>query len=68
MSEPIRFAFGPHLHQPVGNLDSVFEQHLREVYSPLLDEVIGGGCAPVTLHVSGPLLPPASATGCPTAS
>ncbi len=56
MSEPIRFAFGLHLHQPVGNFDSVFEQHLREVYSPLLDEVIGGGCAPVTLHVSGPLL------------
>jgi len=53
---PIRFAFGLHLHQPVGNFDSVFEQHLREVYTPLLDQVIGGGCAPVTLHLSGPLL------------
>jgi alpha-amylase len=56
MSDPIRFAFGLHLHQPVGNFDSVFEQHLREVYAPLLDQVIGGGCAPVSLHISGPLL------------
>lgn len=56
MTEPIRFAFGLHLHQPVGNFDSVFEQHLREVYTPLLDEVVGKGCAPVTLHMSGPLL------------
>ncbi|NOT07667.1 MAG: DUF1925 domain-containing protein [Gemmatimonadales bacterium] len=56
MSPPLRFAFGLHLHQPVGNFDSVFEQHLREVYAPLLREVVGGGCAPVSLHLSGPLL------------
>lgn len=56
MSGAIRFAFGLHLHQPVGNFDWVFEQHVRDVYSPLLDRVIGGGCAPVTLHLSGPLL------------
>jgi hypothetical protein len=53
---PLRFALGLHLHQPVGNFDSVFEQHLAEVYRPLLHEVIGGGCAPATLHLSGPLL------------
>ena len=26
---PTRFVFGLHLHQPVGNFDSVFEEHLR---------------------------------------
>jgi len=56
MTEPIRFAFGLHLHQPVGNFDSVFEQHVLEVYRPMIREIIGAGCAPVTLHVSGPLL------------
>jgi 4-alpha-glucanotransferase len=56
MTEPIRFAFGLHLHQPVGNFDSVFEQHVREVYRPLIREIVGGGCAPVSLHLSGPLL------------
>jgi hypothetical protein len=56
MSPPLRFAVGLHLHQPVGNFDWVFEQHLAEVYRPLLHEVIGGGCAPATLHLSGPLL------------
>jgi hypothetical protein len=56
MTEPIRFAFGLHLHQPVGNFDSVFEQHVLEVYRPMIREIVGAGCAPVTLHVSGPLL------------
>lgn len=56
MSEPIRFAFGLHLHQPVGNFGYVFEQHVADVYRPLLREFVGGGCAPVTLHLSGPLL------------
>jgi len=26
--EPIRFAFGLHFHQPVGNFDHVFAQHM----------------------------------------
>ena len=34
---PIRFAFGIHLHQPVGNFDHVFAQHVEDVYRPLLD-------------------------------
>ncbi|HEU5218649.1 MAG TPA: alpha-amylase/4-alpha-glucanotransferase domain-containing protein [Gemmatimonadales bacterium] len=54
--EPIRFAFGLHLHQPVGNFGSVFEQHVADVYRPVLREMVGAGCAPVTLHLSGPLL------------
>jgi alpha-amylase len=53
---PIRFVFGLHLHQPVGNFDHVFAQHLDEVYRPLLDRLAGRGFLPVALHLSGPLL------------
>ncbi|HEX5631848.1 MAG TPA: alpha-amylase/4-alpha-glucanotransferase domain-containing protein, partial [Gemmatimonadales bacterium] len=53
---PIRFVFGLHLHQPVGNFDHVFQQHLDDVYAPLLDRLEAGGLFPVVLHVSGPLL------------
>lgn len=56
MTEPIRFAFGLHLHQPVGNFDHVFASHLDEVYRPLLTALNEGQVLPVTLHVSGPLL------------
>lgn len=56
MTEPLRFAFGVHLHQPVGNFDSVFEQHLAEVYQPLLDAMVTGHFFPITLHISGPLI------------
>jgi hypothetical protein len=53
---PIRFAFGLHLHQPVGNFGHVFEQHVRDVYRPLLARVVGAGLAPISIHLSGPLL------------
>ena len=53
---PVRFVFGLHLHQPVGNFDHVFQQHLDDVYSPLLDRLTAGEFLPVVLHVSGPLL------------
>lgn len=56
MTAPLRFAFGLHLHQPVGNFDSVFEQHLAEVYRPLIAALRDGDGLPVTLHLSGPLL------------
>lgn len=56
MPTPIRFVFGVHLHQPVGNFDSVFEQHLNEVYRPFLQKVDERGFLPVVLHLSGPLL------------
>ena len=36
---PIRFVFGLHLHQPVGNFGYVFEQHVRDVYRPFLEHV-----------------------------
>jgi 4-alpha-glucanotransferase len=53
---PIRFVFGLHLHQPVGNFDHVFEQHVRDVYRPLLEHLSAREFLPVVLHLSGPLL------------
>ena len=43
---PIRFVFGLHLHQPVGNFDHVFAQHVEDVYRPLLDRLAGRGFLP----------------------
>jgi len=54
--DPIRFVFGLHLHQPVGNFDHVFQQHLDDVYQPLLDHLERGELLPAVLHISGPLL------------
>jgi hypothetical protein len=53
---PVRCVFGLHLHQPVGNFDHVFQQHLDDVYAPLLDRLTAAEFLPVVLHVSGPLL------------
>jgi alpha-amylase len=53
---PIRFVFGLHLHQPVGNFDHVFEQHVQDVYRPILERLSGHGFLPLVLHLSGPLL------------
>jgi alpha-amylase len=55
-NQPIRFCFGLHLHQPVGNFGYVFEQHVREVYRPFLEHVRANSFFPITLHVSGPLI------------
>ena len=56
MTAPIRFVFGVHLHQPVGNFDHVFAQHLEEVYLPFLSKIAEREFGPVVLHCSGPLL------------
>jgi alpha-amylase/alpha-mannosidase (GH57 family) len=53
---PIRFVFGVHLHQPVGNFDHVFEQHVTDVYRPILEHLPKRGFGPIVLHLSGPLL------------
>ncbi len=53
---PIRFVFGVHLHQPVGNFDYVFEQHVTDVYRPILEHLPKRGFGPIVLHLSGPLL------------
>lgn len=56
MNDPIRFCFGLHLHQPVGNFGYVFEQHVCEVYRPFLKHLRANAFFPITLHVSGPLI------------
>ena len=53
---PLRFVFGLHLHQPVGNFDHVMSDHVRDVYRPILERASAAGFFPLTLHVSGPLL------------
>ena len=53
---PLRFVFGVHFHQPVGNFDHVFEQHLQDVYRPLVERLVERRFLPFTLHLSGPLL------------
>ena len=55
-SAPLDFAFAVHLHQPVGNFDHVFQDHVDGVYRPFLDALHERGCYPITLHVSGPLI------------
>jgi glycosyl hydrolase family 57/alpha-amylase/4-alpha-glucanotransferase-like protein len=52
---PLRFCFGVHLHQPVGNFGYVFEQHVRDVYLPFLTRLREHEFFPVSLHISGPL-------------
>ena len=52
----IRLVFGLHLHQPVGNFDHVFEQHVHDVYRPILERLSERGFLPLVLHLSGPLL------------
>jgi alpha-amylase len=53
---PVRFVFGLHLHQPVGNFVHVFEQHVQDIYRPILEHLSSRGFLPVVLHLSGPLL------------
>ena len=55
-SSPLLFAFGVHIHQPVGNFDHVVDEHVREVYAPFLERLSAAGLLPISLHVSGPLL------------
>ena len=54
--DPIRFVFGLHLHQPVGNFDHVFAQHVEDVYRPILERLSTHDFLPAVLHLSGPLL------------
>jgi len=56
VTQPLRFVFGLHLHQPVGNFDHVMADHVRDVYRPIIERATAAGFFPLTLHVSGPLL------------
>ncbi len=55
-SPPLRFTFGVHLHQPIGNFDSVFEDHVANVYLPFLRRIAERDLFPIALHISGTLL------------
>jgi alpha-amylase len=55
LKQPLRFVFGLHLHQPVGNFDHVMADHVRDVYRPIIERATAAGLLPLTLHVSGPL-------------
>jgi len=52
----IRFVFGLHNHQPVGNFDGVFESAYRDSYAAFLDLIEGYPEIPLTLHTSGCLM------------
>mgnify|MGYP003693547943 CR=1 FL=1 len=56
MKPPLKFVFGLHVHQPVGNFDYVMADHVRDVYRPIIERATAAGFFPLTLHVSGPLL------------
>lgn len=55
-TDPLRFVFGIHQHQPVGNFGYVFEEHTRDVYRLLLDRLVERQFFPIVMHLSGPLL------------
>ncbi len=56
MTAPLDLYFALHLHQPVGNFGEVFEQHVREVYRPLIAALAKRPQWPAIIHISGPLL------------
>lgn len=52
----LRYAFGVHLHQPVGNFEEVFREHTDRVYRPFLEALEGSPLLPASIHLSGSLL------------
>ncbi len=52
----LKFVFGSHCHQPVGNFDFVFEKALREAYEPFFKELSGFPGIKMSAHISGPLI------------
>ena len=56
MTQPIRFIFALHDHQPIGNFDGVFEQSYQDSYRLFLDLFEQFPHLRIALHTSGPLL------------
>jgi 4-alpha-glucanotransferase len=54
--QPVHLVLGIHVHQPVGNFDHVFAQHVEDVYLPFLAALTERDAFPIGLHVSGPLI------------
>ncbi|RKZ34520.1 hypothetical protein DRQ33_01955 [bacterium] len=55
MSERINLALGFHIHQPVGNFESVFEYATRVAYNPLINALNKHPKIPFAIHISGPV-------------
>ena len=51
----IRFIFGVHIHQPVGNFDHVFEFAYEKCYLPFLKAISNHPSLKFCLHTTGPL-------------
>lgn len=56
MARTVKFVFGLHNHQPVGNFEHVFEGALQTAYAPFLDVLERHPSIRVTLHYTGILL------------
>ncbi len=52
----LKFLFGIHNHQPVGNFDHVFEQNFQQCYRPYFDVLNKFPRIKTAVHFSGPLL------------
>ncbi len=52
----IKFLFGIHNHQPVGNFDHVFEEVYEKCYRPYFEVLSGFPELKTAVHFSGPLL------------
>jgi alpha-amylase len=56
VSDGVRFLFGVHNHQPVGNFDSVVLDAARSAYHPFLEAARAVSGVVLTVHCSGGLL------------
>jgi 4-alpha-glucanotransferase len=52
----INFGFGVHIHQPIGNFDSVIEDIYKKAYKPFLELIKEFPGLKVNYHISGCLL------------
>jgi alpha-amylase len=52
----INFGFGVHIHQPIGNFDSVIEEVYQMAYKPFLDLISQFSTLKTNYHISGCLL------------
>ncbi len=56
MKRRINFTFGLHSHQPIGNLDYVFDTAYKDAYLPLLEVIEKHPQIKMTLHYTGVLI------------
>ncbi len=56
MNERLRFVFGVHDHQPVGNFDSVIAEAVASAYHPFFAAAASQAKIPLVIHCSGSLL------------